>query len=275
MEARLRSPLVSQFLRPPFLRLGPKATSVLMYGVSLLLFLGFWELMAVYFYSSVLFPTPVQTVQTFLRLAVTELPGDVAVSLGRVVTGFAIGGVVGAIIGLAMGSWAPIRSLFEPYVHFLRFIPPIAWFTPAVIWFGIGEESKVFLIVYTTTFVVLLNTLAGVEAVPTKRMLVARMFGATVLQSFAKITVPSSLPYILMGLRLASGNSFMTLVAAEMLGANRGIGFLIINARLWSATDQVFCGMFVLGCMGYGTDLLIRWCIRRWAWRYMPQHQNR
>ena len=116
--------------------------------------------------------------------------------------------------------------------------------------------------------------MAGVEAVPIKRVLVARMFGASPLQKFLRITLPSSLSYIFTGLRLASGNAFMTMVAAEMLGANQGVGFLIINARLWSATDQVFCGMFVLGCMGYATDLVIRWSIRRWGWRYMPQHQN-
>ena len=274
MEADIRRPSLSQLPSLPSIHLDPKIVAALMYAASIVVFFTAWQLLATYIYQTVLFPTPLETVRTFARLAVTDLPADIEVSFGRVITGFAIGGVVGTILGLTMGSYAPIRSLFEPYVHFLRFIPPIAWFTPAVIWFGIGEESKVFLIIYTTTFVVLLNTIAGVEAVPIKRVLVARMFGASPLQKFLRITLPSSLSYIFTGLRLASGNAFMTMVAAEMLGANEGVGFLIINARLWSATDQVFCGMFVLGCMGYATDLVIRWSIRRWGWRYMPQHQN-
>lgn len=258
----------------PTVRVNARAVAPLMYCVSIMVFFLLWQLAAI-IYNSPLFPTPIRTADTFSQLALTQLPGDIVISAYRVLVGFAIGALAGTALGLAMGSYGPVRSLFEPYVNFLRFIPPIAWFTPAVIWFGIGESSKVFLIVYTTTFVVVLNTIAGVQAVPAKKVLVAKMFGASHLQQFCRITIPSALPYIMTGFRLASGNSFMTLVAAEMLGANQGIGFLIMNARLWAATDQVFVGMFVLGCMGYGMDVLLRCAIRQWGWRYMPQHQNR
>lgn len=182
MEVQATGGVTRRALVPRTAMLSDKVFTALLYAASIVAFLLIWELVAEVLYRSPLFPGPITTARTFATLVVGELPDDVGISLLRVLSGFAIGSVVGTVLGLAMGAYGPIRSLFEPYVHFLRFIPPIAWFTPAVIWFGIGEQSKIFLIVYTTTFVVVLNTIAGVEALPEKRVLLARMFGASPIQ---------------------------------------------------------------------------------------------
>ena len=117
-----------------------------------------------------------------------------------------------------------MRRLLEPYTEFLRFIPATALITVAVIWFGIGEGSKIFLIIYTTVFIVIINTAAGVSAVAPNKIRAARSLGAGPAQVFFFVALPATVPYILTGMRLAMANSFVTIVAAELVAANDGLG---------------------------------------------------
>ena len=121
------------------------------------------------------------------------LPYHVSVSLYRIALGFLLGTLVGVPVGLAMGLFRPVLILLEPYVQFFRFVPPVAWIIPAILWFGIGETSKIFLIFYTTVFLVLLNTMAGVAAVARNQIRSARCFGATRWQLFLWVSLPATM----------------------------------------------------------------------------------
>ncbi len=174
----------------------------------------------------------------------------------RILLGFFIGSALAAPIGLLMGSIRKVRVIFDPYTQFFRFVPSIAWLTPVVLWFGVGETSKVLIIIYTTMFIVLINTIVGVANIAPNKLRAAACLGATPVKTFFHVTLPATLPFILTGMRLAMGNSFATVVAAEMIAADSGLGYLIFNSRLWMATDRIFIGIVCLGALGLITDPL-------------------
>ena len=146
-----------------------------------------------------------------------------------------------------MGSFRPVRKLLEPYTEFLRFIPSVAMITVAVIWFGIGEASKIFLIIYTTIFIVILNTAAGVSAIAPNKIRAAQSLGATRAQIFFHVALPATVPYILTGMRLAMANSFTTIVAAELIAANDGLGKMLWDGRLFMLVDEIFVSLVTPG----------------------------
>src|SRR6266404_4081483 len=214
-----------------------------------------WQLASLYLVSSVLFPPPTVVFKKGLVLARNGvLLEHLSASLQRILAGFMAGSLLGIPIGLAMGSFRPVRRLLEPYTEFLRFIPSVAMITVAVIWFGIGEASKIFLIVYTTIFIVIINTAAGVSAIAPDKIRAAQALGATRAQIFLYVALPATVPYILTGMRLAMGNSFVTIIAAELVAANPGLGKMIWDARLYLLVDQIFVALLVLGLLGFTTD---------------------
>jgi NitT/TauT family transport system permease protein len=157
-----------------------------------------------------------------------------------------------------MGSSQFVRAFMDPYVEFFRFVPPIAFVTLAVIWFGLGETSKIVLIVYTTVFMVAINTMIGVLGVEPDKRFAALCLGATERQVFLHVTIPAIVPNIVTGMKIAMGNSFMTVVSAEMVAAKSGVGFLIFNSRLFLLTEWIFVGIITLGLMGFVTDRALR-----------------
>lgn len=234
--------------------------------------LSLWEILAGHIYPSVLIPSLSKVLKAGYTLTISgELPMDIVASLERILGGFVIGSIIAAPVGLLMGMSQRVRDALDPYVQFFRFVPAIAWLTPAVIWFGIGETSKVAVIVYATAFVVAINTMVGVANVSPNKIWAARMLGANNRQLFWRVVLPAALPYVLTGMRLAMGGSFTAVVSAEMVSANEGLGYLIYNSRLWMATDSIFVAILVLGFLGLGTDALFRWAIRRFAHQYGPK----
>ena len=230
-----------------------------------------WHVASVYLLNSVLFPPPLRVIAKAVELAEEgTLWSNASVSLRRIALGFLFGSLFGVPLGLAIGSFAIVRRLLEPYTEFLRFIPATALITVAVIWFGIGEGSKVFLIVYTTIFIVIINTAAGVSAVAPNKIRAARSLGASRAQVFFFVALPATLPYILTGMRLAMGNSFVTIIAAELVAANAGLGKMIWDARLYMLVDQIFVALLVLGLLGFTADRLFRWGIYAFAGRFSP-----
>jgi NitT/TauT family transport system permease protein len=229
-----------------------------------------WQI-AAGFFPPVLFPTPAMVGRAFVQeLLAGRLVGDVLASLARIASGFAIGCTIGATTGLAMGFVPLVRRFLDPYIQFGRFVPSISLLSPALVWFGIGEGSKLFLITYTTTFIVLLNTLAAVFNVPRNKIRAAQCLGATRAQLFRLVILPASLHGIFTGMRVGMGLSFTTVVAAEMIAADSGLGYLIINSRLWFQTDVIFVGIIALGTLGYLADKGFQALIHRLAWRYAP-----
>jgi|KBSSwiStaDraftv2_1062776.scaffolds.fasta_scaffold09629_8 NitT/TauT family transport system permease protein len=249
----------------------PQARSFGTYVFSFFTLFLLWHIMATYIFPSVLFSPPLAVFKKAVELTASGvLLTDIAVSMKRILLGFAIGSALGFPIGLLMGNVRFFRRLFEPYTEFFRFIPAIALLTLAVIWFGIGETSKVFLIVYATIFIVVLNTMAGVISVPGNKIRAAQCLGATRTQIFFLVSLPATVPFILTGMRIAMGNAFMTMVSAEMLGANAGIGQMMWTARLYMQVDDLFVGLLVLGLLGFATDRVFRFLISRFADKYAP-----
>lgn len=235
-----------------------------------LLFL-IWHIAAVYLVGSILFPPPGRVIAKAIELIQDgTLQEQAAISLRRILSGFLGGAAIGIPLGLAIGSFRPVRYLLEPFTEFFRFIPATAMITVAVIWFGIGEASKVFLIIYTTVFIVTLNTAAGVNAITPNKIRAARSLGANSWQVFLHVALPATMPYILTGMRLAMGNSFVTIVAAELIAANAGLGKMIWDARLYMLVDQIFVALLTLGLLGFTADRLFRWAIHTFAGRFSP-----
>src|SRR3978361_135014 len=142
--------------------------------------------------------------------------------------------------------------------------------TVAVICLGIGEESKIFLIAYSTIFIVVLNTAAGVGAISPNKIRAARALGANAPPIFILVSLPATVPFILTGMRLAMANSFTTIVAAEMVSAQSGLGVMIWNGRMYMLVDEIFVSLVCLGLLGFGADRLFRWGIFRFARRFSP-----
>jgi ABC-type nitrate/sulfonate/bicarbonate transport system permease component len=232
---------------------------------------GLWHLAAVHLLNSVLFPPPGRVVAKAIELARDgTLWENASVSVRRIGLGFCCGSLIGIPLGLTIGSFAMARRVLEPYTEFLRFIPATALITVAVIWFGIGEGSKVFLIIYTTVFIVIINTAAGVGAVAPNKIRAAQSLGASRAQVFCYVALPATVPFILTGMRLAMGNSFVTIIAAELVAANAGLGKMIWDARLYMLVDQIFVALLVLGLLGFAADRLFRWGIYAFAGRFSP-----
>ena len=187
-----------------------------------------------------------------------DLQASVLASAGRIAAGWALGVVAGVPLGILMGRFAPLRQALDPFIEFFRFIPPIAFVTLAVIWLGPGELSKVALIFYTTVFIVTLNTIAGVQAVNPLRLRAAASLGAGRFTTLWTVVVPSAVPFMVTGARIAMGNSFLTVVSAEIVSAQEGLGALIWTARNFSRTEWVFVGIIALGLLGYAFDRVLR-----------------
>ena len=230
-----------------------------------------WHLASIYLVSSVLFPPPAIV---FRKAVILVLNGVLLehlwASVQRILLGFIAGSLLGIPIGLAMGSFRPVRQVLEPYTEFLRFIPSVAMITVAVIWFGIGEASKIFLIIYTTIFIVILNTAAGVSAIANNKIRAAQALGATPGQIFFHVALPATVPYILTGMRLAMANSFTTIVAAELIAANEGLGKMLWDGRMFMLVDDIFVSLVSLGLLGFAVDRMFRWSIYTFAGKYSP-----
>ncbi len=217
----------------------------------------------------IFFPPPEDVVRAFwVSLIDGTLIEHVAMSYYRILVGWAAGCALAIPLGLLAGRSRAVRTVVEPYIEFFRFIPPIAFITLFLIWFGLGEMSKILLIVYTSLFVAFINTLAGAMSVDIEKVRAAQCMGATQRQTFFHVVVPATVPHIVTGVRLALGNAFMTVVAAELVAAQSGVGHLIWNSRLFAQTDFVFVGIITLGLMGFVANWALRLITARVAYRY-------
>lgn len=217
-----------------------------------------WQIVSL-FSSPEYLPGPIATALGAKELIVDgTLFKFILVSFRRVLSGWALGVLAAVPLGLLIGRLKFFKELVEPFLNFFRFIPAIAFITLFILWFGIGEQSKVILIMYATAFIVTINTAAGVTSVDEEKIRAARSLGASELQILLNVIVPAAIPYIFTGVRLAMGNSFMAIVGAEMIAAKEGVGYMIWTARLYLKTDWMFVGLLSLGLMGFFTDATLR-----------------
>ncbi|MGC4791762.1 ABC transporter permease [Micromonospora sp. DT178] len=246
----------------------PRLTRIGLSVLSVLLGVLIWDLVSRN-YTAFFLPSPRLTLDGAVELIRDGTLWDsVSASSTRILTGWLLGVLVGVPMGLLMGCIPWLRLMLDPYIQFFRFVPPIAFVTLAIIWLGPGEASKVALIFYTTVFIVALNTLAGVLSVNEIRMRAARALGAGPVRSLVSVVLPSTVPHVVTGARLAMGNSFLTIVSAEIVAAQSGLGSLIWTARNYAKTEWVFVGIIALGLLGYLFDWILRLVTGRTLRRY-------
>jgi taurine transport system permease protein len=179
-------------------------------------------------------------------------------SVYRILIGFALGCLIGIPLGFAMGlsEWA--RGWFDPIVEFFRPIPPLAFIPLVIIWSGIGERSKILLLFFAALWIMVIAARAGVGSVKLSKIHAAYSLGASKYQLLVKVILPNSLPEIFTGMRVAMGICWGTVVAAELVAAESGVGFMIMAASKFLATDIVILGVIVVGVIGYTIDILMR-----------------
>lgn len=210
-------------------------------------------------YTVTLLPAPTAVVGAFADLVRSgEIVFHVLDSLKRVLGAFAIAALFGVSLGIAMGWWRLIGQLVDPVVEFLRPIPPMAWIPLGILWFGIGDTQNMFIIFLGAVFPIVLNTIAGVRGVDRTLVWGALTLGGTRRQILWEIIVPGALPVILTGLRIGLGVGWMALVAAELVAATSGLGFLIEDSRSLLFTERVLVGMVLIGLLGLLMDQVMR-----------------
>lgn len=228
-----------------------------------------WQFAALSIDNSLVLPTFVDTATQLFSLGVeADMRGHLIDTLTRVLGGFILGSLLGLLVGASIGASRIGRTIFNPYLNFLRAIAPIAWIVPATIWLGIGEPPIIFVIVYSAVFPVALNTISGIAAVHGDKVRMARAFGLGRVGVFRQILVPSAIPYVLVGARLGLGLSFMAVIGAEMIIGRSGLGYIIYDARTTFNTDVMFAGILALGIIGYLGDLAFVALRRRIFSRY-------
>ena len=228
-------------------------------GSAILFALGTWALISgLRLVNPVLFPPPLEVFQSFVALMRDgSLPNHVGVSLLRVVQGFVLALGIAVPVGILMGVSPVVRGLLEPLLELIRPIPPIAVIPLAMLWFGIGEFSKVFIIMYGAFFPILVNTMAGFAEVDPVHIRAAQTLGATRWHVFRDVVIRSAFPYMVVGARLGMGMAFIVLVAAELIASSAGLGYLINDARYRFRTDQILLGMACIGVLGFVLNKLL------------------
>ncbi|MBI4609392.1 MAG: ABC transporter permease [Candidatus Rokubacteria bacterium] len=196
-------------------------------------------------------PSPLGVLRSGGQMLVTgELLGHLATSLQRIVLGFGLGALGGISVGLAVGFWSLAEAVGNPVIAATFPIPKIALLPLLILWLGIGEASKVAVIALGVFFPMAINTFTGVRTADPLLIRAAVAFGAGHLSLIRKVILPSALPMIFAGLKLGAGTSLLLLVAAEMIAAQSGIGFLILHAQNLMETTKLMVGIVVLSCLG-------------------------
>lgn len=233
-------------------------------GVSV--FLAVWEVLprSIDGLNLLLFPPPSGIIDALRDLLFSgELLSDALASIGRALGGFAVGGALGIMVGLLTAMVVPLRFMADPVLHGFRSIPAIALVPLAVVWFGIGEMSKIALITWGTFFPVWINTYLGARDVNPAFIRSAQSLGVGNTLLLLRIILPGALPLILAGLRQSLAIALVVMVAAELVGASVGLGQLIASAQQVFRIDYMFVGLLALGAIGFALDRLFVFVVNR------------
>jgi sulfonate transport system permease protein len=224
--------------------------------------------------SSRVLPAPLEVLQATWTLAVSgELWEHVRISAVRALTGLAIGGGLGLVLGLLTGSVRQAETLLDTSVQMLRNIPALALIPLVILWFGIDEAAKLFLIAVSVFFPIYLNTFHGIRSVDPGLIEMGRTYGLSRWQLYRQIVLPGALSSILVGLRFSLGLMWVILIVAETISAQSGIGYLTMNAREFLQTDVVLVGILLYALLGKLADWFAK-ALERWWLRWHPGYQN-
>jgi NitT/TauT family transport system permease protein len=218
------------------------------------------------------FPTPAQTLGGVYELVRNgTLIQHVSASLMRVSMGYLAACAVGIPLGVLMGRVAGLYAALNPVIQMLRPISPIAWIPLAILWFGVGNLSPIFLIFLSSFFPMVVSTAAGVQGVERQYLRAAQNFGLDRTRTFRQVVIPAAMPQIITGMRVGLGIAWLVVVAAEMVAINSGLGYLIIDSRnAGNRYDLVVGSMVIIGVIGFLLDTLMRELDRldEVRWRY-------
>ncbi len=238
--------------------------------VSLILVLAIWQTASSFVISPFFLPSPLEIGVGFHQLIANgQLEQDTGISLLRILSGWLLGSLVGAPVGFLLGTSRLAKAVLDPFVHFLRFIPALALVALFMVWFGVGEASKILLIMYAVGFLVTVTTATGVASISDDKIAAARCLGANGLDLMWRVRLPSAMPHIYTAMRLGMANAFLVIIAVEIIAANSGLGYLIWTARLYFQISWMFVGIVTLGVLGVITDRLWRLAGRTVFKRYV------
>ncbi|NQS84713.1 taurine ABC transporter permease TauC [Pantoea allii] len=248
----------------------PFSTPFTLSALSLLLLLFiWWSVTALGLIAPLFLPSPQQVVRKLLLVAGPQgfmdatLWQHLAASLTRMLIALTAAAAIGIPVGMSMGISPVVRALIDPLIELYRPVPPLAYLPLMVIWFGIGETSKILLIFLAIFAPVVLSTVAGVRNAQQVRLRAAASLGANRWQQLRWVILPGALPEILTGLRIGLGVGWSTLVAAELIAATRGLGFMVQSAGEFLATDVVLAGIAVIAVVAFSLELSLRALQRR------------
>lgn len=227
--------------------------------------IGLWAVLSASgVFSSYVFPGPARVWKAFVGMLVSgELTKHMLASLGRVFLGFALSFVLAFGLGVLASLCPGADPYYRPILEFLRHVPPMSLIPLLILWFGIGETSKLIVIVLTAFFPMFLNTESGLAGCDPKLLEVGQMLQMTRMQQFLQIRLPAAFPTILVGMQIGLGYSWRAIVGAEMIAAISGLGYMILDAQALSRSDKVIVGIILIGLLGLLMDWAFRCIIRK------------
>lgn len=234
----------------------------------LVVLLLWWLVTATELVTPLFLPAPGAVWQAFVTASTEGYRGfllweHIAISLQRVAIAFFLALAIAVPLGMLVAASRTLETIVDPFVNFYRPLPPLAYYTLLVIWFGIGEQSKVLLLLLAAFPPLFIATVGGVRGVRRERIDAARSLGAGRVKTLRYVIFPSILPDIFTGIRVAVGFTYTTLVAAEMVAAKTGIGWLVLDASRFLQTSYVFMGIIVMGLTGVVLDGIVKAAQRR------------
>ncbi|MFA7437488.1 ABC transporter permease [Castellaniella sp.] len=248
--------------------------SLIRQGWSTVLIILIWHMIATYGpYPRFMLPTPLEVVMRGWHVASSGfLWEQILASLRRQVIGFGLAMIIGMSLGFILGISQKARTAMIAPLRMLYPIPGLAWIPLAILWFGIGDESMIFVIVIAAIWPVMFNTISGVDAISTTHLRAAKSLGANWWTMFTRVYLPGSLAFSITGMRLSFGTSWRVIVGAEIIAASTGLGYMINNARSILRGDELMVGMVVIAVIGYITekvifDYLEKATLDRWGMR--------
>ncbi|WP_407310150.1 ABC transporter permease [Desulfosporosinus sp. SB140] len=240
----------------------------MLYIISLLIFFGLWQLVHLTGYHGQSISGPIQVVQELAKMSTDKLAGHTIfghlwISFRRVIIAFGIAVVIGVPLGVVMGFSPVANAIVRPVFELFKPMPPISWISLAILWFGISETSKVFIILIGALVPLIINCYNGIRVVDEELYHVIRMLGGNRRNEIIQVMFPASFPTIFAGLQISLSMAWGSVLAAEMVGAREGVGFIIIAGMNQNDTAMIFAGMVIIAVTAFaisaGLSYLERW----------------
>ncbi len=243
----------------------PLIKSIVPWIVPLLLIL-IWQILGqIGWISTRVLPTPINVIKAAFRLAQSgELFKNIAISFQRATSGFVVGGSIAFFLGLLNGTFRSAELLLDSSLQMLRNIPILSLIPLVILWFGVGEESKFFLVSLSVFFPIYINTFYGIRNIDPGLLEMGKVYGLNTWELFRKIIIPGALTSILVGVRYSLGLMWITLIVVETFATDSGIGYMAMNAREYLQTDVVVLAVVIYALLGKFTDSIVRLLEKTW-----------